>query len=667
MWLMLRQVTYHSLHFLNRLVRKNYFGLALGLILLAFISRPFSSLALNGPHAGCIPDDPCGACHIPHHAADELMWARSVTEPDATGVKRLCMTCHGTHLFGAKNYFFLKESNDHPMGINASLLGPGVTRENWTGVPLKETEGGGGFYCGSCHDPHKDPFYNDPNDGGDYLREFSEGLIQNNQDKHYKFCIQCHAELIQGKAHGHGNKDGCFDCHTPHYSPNLGKKIILTQNYFFQAKPNIPGFSDPVAETYVSECYGCHRAESKMSGALGAPLHGDDGSIRLEHHPMGMGANTSTIGHQKEVAGPLSPAGELYCQSCHNPHDGSNAKYLNPDVIIAYDQEHPGAFCVACHSDKRVSDLGQAGKGHYQIGPHSECLFCHSIHASADDPAALYQTDNSRADQENASASVDVIMRIKPVNLQWSDQKIDIDIRDYEDMCYGCHANPQVVGKKETINEENSLLYDNIEEHYYSHRFKVVPTKNINIEFPFEDRKPVVSDGEESICMNDYGVETGSIWCGSCHNVHQQDSPPTSLSQEARDRRSAYLRTSNENSQLCICCHTNTPLHGISHPVNVPLNTAKIHLNDPFKDYAVAGYSGGIGGQTSNDNLKGNITCQSCHSVHSAVTGWHGISRDGNSGAGILLIIDNSSGGVFQDKIYDRGSGLCLNCHANTL
>jgi len=658
-------------------ISKGIIGLIIPLLLVVFGFQ--FAWALNGPHAWCVPEDPCGACHLPHHAADDLLWARAASG-EFTGTKRLCSTCHGTHLFGARDYIFIEEGNDHPMGANALINGPAVTRKEWGETfPLRPKEGGDGFYCGSCHNPHTDPF-----EGGDYLRESVPGLIKTASQKHYEFCIQCHAPLVQGKAKGHGTKDGCFDCHTPHYSPNRGKKIIKTESSIpFRAVPNVSGFSDPVADSYAASCYGCHRAQGEGEGALNAPLNGDDCLVRYEHHPMGKGAEATVEGHQKTASGPLSPQGELYCKSCHDPHQGTNDKYLNPQVISNYNPAHPGAFCVACHSDKAVGDLESTpGRGHYQVGRtigppqnENECLFCHSIHKSPDDPAALYQTDDELANQENSSASVDVIMRIAPVNLQWADKLQDQDSRDYEDACYGCHSRAEIVGAKDTDNEKNALLLDNVEDHYFSHRFNVVPSKNINIINPFRDGKQVVSDGWEKKCQNDYGVEKGRIWCGSCHNVHQQDSPPIRSSEKFIERRTAYLREPNatrdySGSALCIACHTSKPASAeceSSHPVNRPLKQKSVQFGDNFQGYVISGFSGGFGGQTSNDTLDGDITCQSCHSVHSAVTSHDGISQSGRLNAGKLLIIDNAIGGSFQGQVYEHGSGLCFNCHYGML
>lgn len=649
-------------------------GMVFSLLLILFLSRPCR--ALNGPHAWCVPDDPCGACHLPHHAADDLLWART-TSGEFTGTKRLCATCHGTHLFGARDYIFAGEGNDHPMGVNASLDGPAVTRTDWSNFPLQPKEGGDGFYCGSCHDPHNDPFYVDPGHSGDYLRQESEGLIQTTSQKHYEFCIQCHAPLVQGRAYGHGTGDGCLDCHIPHYSPNHGKKIMKTESSItFKAVPNVPGFSDPAAESYAASCYGCHRDRSGNEGSIQAPLNGDDCQVRYEHHPMGGGADASIHGHQKTAAGSLSPQGDLYCGSCHDPHNGTNAKYLNTRVISSYDPAHPGAFCVACHSDKKVKDLEPTpGRGHNQVGRETErpqneneCLFCHSVHKSPDDPSAIYQTDNDYAKDTNSSASVDVIMRIAPVNLQWADNINDHDTRDYEDACYGCHSRPDIVGSKYIDNEKNALLFDNVDDRYFSHRFNVVPSKDIDIIDPFKDGKPVVSDGNEEECNNDYGVEKGRIWCGSCHNVHKQDSPAVHYSQKFIERRTAYLREPNvttdySGSAVCIACHTKMPKPGPSHPVNVTLQQEGIQFGDNFPAYLTSGFSGGIGGQTSDDTPNGDIICQSCHSIHSAVTSYDGISRTGHRDSGKLLIIDNARGGTFLNYQYPNGSGLCVNCH----
>ncbi|MGA1867022.1 MAG: hypothetical protein ACMUJM_00595 [bacterium] len=640
--------------------------------------------AFNGPHN--LSESPCSVCHIPHHAADDLLWARD-SSGEFEGVKKLCATCHGTGAYGAKDRFGIFSSSqsdstfDHVMGVDASIIGESVKRRDWSQFPLREKEGGDGFYCGSCHNPHQDPY--EPNGGGgggDYLREEVMGTLDNPTTKLSQFCSQCHEDLVNGDAYGHGSNEACFDCHHPHNSPNPGSKIIITLNQSFKAIPNVPGFLD---DESAASCYGCHKAGGGGPGSINAPIAGDDCGQPYEHHPMGVGADISISGHQKTAAGPLNESNELLCRSCHAVHNGTNDRYLNNSIINSYDPKNSGLFCIACHSDKDILSLGKRGTNHHQEEPpNNQCLFCHSIHMCQNDPAIMYQTDEDRATEENSSVSVDVIMRVPPINLKWADKNLDFDNRDYEDACYGCHSNPDLVGPKSSLRtltdsdvdlnkvktkelfdtdlDEDALLLDNVEDGYFSHRFDAEASDAIKELKPFDDHLPVVSDGKEKGILDDYNVEKDHIWCGSCHNVHKQGEYFSYYTEYFIKERTAYLREENISSALCKKCHFDYGGHPSNHPMDRGPNDTLPHFptNKSFPELFYSGRSGGIGGQTSDDTGYGEIICQTCHSVHTAVTNWNGYNRNNRPQSGYLLVITNN-----YTQGQGQGSGLCLSCH----
>ncbi|MFX1554707.1 MAG: hypothetical protein ACFFBV_12330 [Promethearchaeota archaeon] len=197
------------------------------------------------------------------------------------------------------------------------------------------------------------------------------------------------------------------------------------------------------------------------------------------------------------------------CASCHDVHDGTNDAYVRPDMIYDYDVGE-GSFCILCHCNKNIADLGVGG--HLQS---MECSFCHSMHRSPGNPSAQYQTSDSFSDQSNSSASVDVIMRVAPVNLQWADTIIDNDTNDYEDACYGCHSNSSIC--------PTANLASKISQGLHSHRFDAPASQKIT---PSISGPSVISDGPGLNPDNDYGVRPGNIYCGSCHNVHGSQFPP---------------------------------------------------------------------------------------------------------------------------------------------
>ncbi len=92
--------------------------------------------------------------------------------------------------------------------------------------------------------------------------------------------------------------------------------------------------------------------------------------------------------------------------------------------------------------------------------------------------------------------------------------------------------------------------------------------------------------------------DKGEMYCGTCHTAHGVD---TDASVEME--RTIFLRYSNNNSEMCMSCHTNQAKgkEGGSHPVNV----STIKLPEKLSH---------IGGFTGDEPNK--VICQSCHSPH---------------------------------------------------
>ena len=151
---------------------------------------------------------------------------------------------------------------------------------------------------------------------------------------------------------------------------------------------------------------------------------------------------------------------------------------------------------------------------------------------------------------------------------------------------------------------------------------------------------------------NDYGTETGHIFCGSCHSVHNGGIQPY-LNHVEGD-----INLSIDNG-FCEACHDESNGSGdfikMSHPVNVgPSEPATVASWDPNFYNAGSGEPGGITGGTGNGN--GNVICLTCHNVHACKTSYNGmVQGDDDKGHGILLIKDN--------KQTSEGSDMCRDCH----
>jgi predicted CXXCH cytochrome family protein len=97
---------------------------------------------------------PCGACHMPHNAADKRLWARGPLQADGTA-PQYCTDCHEQNGVAKEKPV---GKNDHP--VNVVLKGrdippPGRVVDI---LPLYDAQGGTKdgdcIKCRTCHDPH---------------------------------------------------------------------------------------------------------------------------------------------------------------------------------------------------------------------------------------------------------------------------------------------------------------------------------------------------------------------------------------------------------------------------------------------------------------------------------------------------------------------------------
>jgi len=204
----------------------------------------------------------CAVCHVPHLAESKnKIWARPLIE-GYEGVRKLCNSCHYAgnplavctgvvsyqNLAGKGNVFCREEGGaDHVMHGGAYITAGNYPqadslRDTSTGLykdlgpffpldpndtdtipemtdgdahdrqSMNYTSGGAGFYCGTCHNVHK-------NGGGACLR-YIDNDSKNDRPANDSvsdltfgirktFCSQCH-----GVPHAEDND--CMECHAPH-------------------------------------------------------------------------------------------------------------------------------------------------------------------------------------------------------------------------------------------------------------------------------------------------------------------------------------------------------------------------------------------------------------------------------------------------------------------
>ncbi|MBN2373708.1 hypothetical protein JXL19_07975 [bacterium] len=675
----------------------------------------------------------CHNCHTPHYAkTGSKIWALEL-KGEFGGVHELCYSCHNTSASSGIDSVFLKNRyENHVMFGGAAIIAgncpyaPNLEKDvdtsffpldpnDYDTIPDKDVtycsrsslkyldsrnNEGAGFYCGSCHNPHLQP--DDPNSNGDYLRsrdQDSIGTPGNRKD----FCKQCHGVY-------HFPSSDCLYCHHPHKGRTLieeneyaGRKIIslfplkdmIPEDFYFSALPNVPKITedpndpDPIPSRY---CYFCHNFQMEQIAERPIPvIYGDDaGALGKEHHPMGAQASqndpnkfisgdfirakgmTKSIYSSAKPILNLNKKGEITCTTCHDDLHGPGFFEDQPDSaskseankflrweLNNIDGEDKPNFCIACHDDKNVFNLSE-GKHLISKGEHPDerlkrggCMFCHFIH------------DGEERQQEDPTAGiairpdVDALLRIGPVNLSWGDRTGNESIYDYEDLCFGCHSSQSIVKYKPL--EHGSLLDPN----HFTHPFAISSRQDIiGVGFP-------ISDGQGTAVLDDYGTQAGQMYCGTCHDIHDNSTAP-------------YIGSHSSPYQpngLCEECHDKGgQFVSSSHPIGVGPNPDPSQggrTASEFVDtYNGKGYlfsqggSGRPGGVTypfntqqekSTDGGKGKVICLTCHNVHAAATSWQGTTKTDteNQNHGKLLVKDNNA----YRPLLAPGSELCKACH----
>lgn len=674
--------------------------IAIGLIAAGFLAVSSAALAVDGGSGGAATSahnatnvkGTCAKCHIPHGGKGDKIWAQTITSVTSfAGVHQLCNSCHYTgNTFGATsgitapsdNVFVLNRYWNHSMlqWANTSTvtmpagfpLNASDTDTLWTGVTDPDAGGGTsvGFYCGTCHNPHKQPLLPTAitNGHGDYLRadaSITTLAAFGSSGARDGACKQCHtAVLTAGNASGHNG--ACMLCHSPHKGQTLAstdaalaEKILvipLTGNTF-TATPNVPGMAAGYTLTIAAVCHGCHK---NVANALITTVN--------EHHPMGTGAALTSPSHAPGWQ--TGAAGTFGCTICHEVHNATQDFYLRPSTgTYSGVDTDDGAYCTGvCHNNKSVAALGTldaASNGHaWSKGSawttpsanRGTCFMCHFIH---DGGSPTGRGAVARAD-------INALMRIAPVNFAAAVTNQDTDVNDYEDMCYGCHSVGGATGITGGSGTAGATLQENGVT-AFTHKFTQAPSAavltNMGANYPVANTSMT---GSVSGSADGYGTVTGELYCGTCHNVHVQNT--------TGDAQGQMFRRTNTSASvqagMCVDCHGAAGMSsGRSHPTYLDAgyntNIPNARTTTPIPVGFGSGGDGVAGGRTSNStpgqttNPTGTMSCETCHNFHTASTsrlGWTaeaGAPASGNKGK--LLIMDNMVAGA--------GSEMCQSCH----
>jgi len=268
-------------------------------------------------------DKLCQACHIPHNALGDKLWART---PSGTfgGVMDLCYTCHDGSVtsVGLTNVFDITLEQHLNAGVDCSGAGAchDVHNQNPNPPGGPQTPGGGRFvvvtstngtYCETCHDATPFP-------GAEALGDHTAGIEHYTQSGVFT-CNQCHS------VHGAANQT---------VSPYLTAPILLGDNY---------------PSTYWGAfCISCHSGTVPPS-----PMPGTGGVASSD--PYDYSEADYSGSETKHPTIDWDPSwGYAGCDKCHDPHDPTGT----PSGYILTTDNTDSGFCINCHDGTTAPAVG---------------------------------------------------------------------------------------------------------------------------------------------------------------------------------------------------------------------------------------------------------------------------------------------------------------------
>jgi hypothetical protein len=388
----------------------------------------------------------CANCHIPHGAKGMRIWARGEIQGKTNVVvKDLCASCHyqgnkdfpgiqsgllmGTAQWnGGKNTdrnnlngnVFLGGSANHVMGLQlkpnqsdgvsfvtskAEVLNSNNKNEG-VGFPFSATEG---FYCGSCHNPHKQP-NKDESGNGDYLRYNVTSASAGATHDRAQFCRQCHPQASRTKDSS-GNSicsihpvdptkpdnQVCDICHRPHdgypSEANAGVFVYEVPPVNIDPSAGIYGLatnsrkSGPNGVKYESEqCIACHIKSDEWIKAGAPKLNVNHGQHPMLHSwaktscsasgchkadkdglPHDGSVNRFELDGFNADGSPAPFSQQIFgCTGCHTHH--SSTIEGNPSFLDHASFKNDGtAFCEYCHDYPNTDKQGNHPKNHTSL------------------------------------------------------------------------------------------------------------------------------------------------------------------------------------------------------------------------------------------------------------------------------------------------------------
>jgi len=312
--------------------------------------------------------DLCFACHIPHNAGSEKLWART-TGSTFTGVQELCYSCHdGTSVVIGSD----------------TVMDPALMQHKTVGADCSGD--------GACHDVH-----------GENAKFLAITPAANS------LCETCHAAdpgapftnsylAHQTAVSNHPMTAGTFTCNNCHMvhgassQTDLGLFPTTLTNPILRDDNTSGGY-------YGAMCIECHSggANTDHTGAAWASptntfAYGEatvDGT-ETKHPTINTTASSSNWSGT-----PING-----CDNCHDVHNGSSAN----EWILITDNTN-SAFCMSCHNGSTAPGTTGGGGGSHFTGVVQVAMQTINSTASPALPWASQQNDSPKTGLDYSGAT----------------------------------------------------------------------------------------------------------------------------------------------------------------------------------------------------------------------------------------------------------------------
>ncbi len=424
-------------------------------------------------------------------------------------------------------------------------------------------------------------------------------------------------------------------------------------------------------------CYSCHHGaiiESRASIARGKQ--------HPNYHHKRQERNSTDSPDKIDAAFPKQGKDELYCGSCHTPHNRHDTNTVTHKPWMRVQNANSQA-CIKCHEkrvssavDKRYPRDGRnhpvgihlrkapvAGDPRYasseklheglpktlarkgaQLGSKDQmtCQTCHKLHggesekilvATANQLCVSCHERHSSADRKEARAR-----GVHPVNIKL-EKKVTIDDEEIGKLdCLSCHSVHQGVKGSALLRQEarDGKLCSHCHE-----GAETVVNSDHDLRVTAKD-----SRNRHGQSPKESGV------CGACHSMHRgADTLPALYA--GKFKQDNAQKSPLARDRLCLDCHRKQGLAGKSlvehfdHPADdMVLRSNPEHM--PLVDAK---------GQNSET---GRIACATCHDPHR----WQR-KRAGKAEAETLPVRPFNRKGTVMDSFLRRGprEAFCVDCH----